>query len=208
MPHDHPGPPSAAHLEPGYRSALKLCAVLNLAMFFVEGAVGLLAGSAALVADAADFLEDAGVYALGVAAVAWSAANRARVGLFMGLAMGAVGLVAVWQVVGRLMQGGAPAAPPMLAAAAVALAVNVFCATRLARHKRGDASMRSIWLSTRNDALLNVLTIAAAALVWATANAWPDLAAGVVIAAVNLWAAQEVIRQALREMRAAAGGPS
>jgi Co/Zn/Cd efflux system component len=75
-------------------------------------------------------------------------------------------------------------------------------AFRLARFKRGDASMRSIWLSTRNDALLNGLTILAAAFVFWTGQAWPDLAAGVVIAAVNLWAAGEILGQARGELRA------
>jgi Arc/MetJ-type ribon-helix-helix transcriptional regulator len=85
--------------------------------------------------------------------------------------------------------------------AAAALAVNVFCASRLAPFKRGDASMRSIWLSTRNDAILNTATIAAAGLVALTATAWPDIAAGLLIAGLNLWAAAEVLAQGWRERR-------
>jgi Co/Zn/Cd efflux system component len=54
----------------------------------------------------------------------------------------------------------------MAITAAAALAVNIYCASRLVRWKRGDASMRSIWLSTRNDAILNAATILAAGLVW------------------------------------------
>lgn len=190
------------HLDPGYRAALMFSAALNAVMFFVEGGIGLRIGSAALIADAADFLEDTGGYSLAVVALAWSARNRASAGLVMGLAMSGVGLTALWQVIERLLHGGAPASVPMSATAAAALAVNVFCASRLARWKRGDASMRSIWLSTRNDAILNALTIAAAGVVALTGAGWPDIAAGAVIAAINLWASAEIIGHALRERRA------
>jgi Co/Zn/Cd efflux system component len=192
----------ADHLDPAYRTALIASAVLNVVMFFVEGSIGLAIGSAALIADAADFLEDSGIYALAVLAIAWTARSRAFAGAAMGFAMLGVGLVALWQVVERLQGGGAPSSLGMAATAAGALAVNAYCAFRLACFKRGDASMRSIWLSTRNDALLNGLTILAAAFVFWTGQAWPDLAAGVVIAAVNLWAAGEILGQARGELRA------
>jgi Co/Zn/Cd efflux system component len=193
---------TAAHLNPRYRVALLVSALLNALMFFAEGAVGWWIGSAALLADAVDFLEDTGIYALAAIAVAWSARQRAFAGLAMGLAMIIVGLVALWQVTVRLLWGGAPAFAPMAATAAAALAVNVFCAWRLVPHRRGDASMRSVWISTRNDAVLNALTIIAAGGVGITTHAWPDIAAGLIIAGVNLWAAREILHDAREEIAA------
>ena len=61
--------------------------------------------------------------------------------------------------------------------------------------------MRLMWLSTRNDAILNAPPIAAAGCV-ALSAAWPDIVAGVIIAAVNLMAAIEIIGQARREGQA------
>jgi Co/Zn/Cd efflux system component len=101
---------AAAHLDPRYRTALVASAALNVAMFFAEGTVGLWIGSAALIADAVDFLEDFGVYTLAVVALGWGVRSRAAAGLVMGLAMLGVGLVAAWQVIDRLLFGGAP--PP------------------------------------------------------------------------------------------------
>lgn len=188
------------HLSPGYRRALVASAALNGAMFFIEGGVGQWIGSSALLADAVDFLEDAGIYVLAVVALGWLPRSRAQAGMVMSFAMFAVGMVAVWQIVDRLLHGGAPPPLPMGATAFAALAVNVFCAWRLSPWKRGDASMRSVWLSTRNDAILNMATIVAAGAVALTATAWPDLAAGVLIAALNLWASVEIFRQSRREM--------
>jgi Co/Zn/Cd efflux system component len=193
---------SPPHLDPDYRAALIASAALNSMMFFAEGAAGLIIGSAALIADAADFLEDSGIYLLAVLALSWSTRHRAFAGAIMGCAMLGVGTVSIWQVFDRLLGGGAPSSLGMAATAAAALAVNAYCATRLARFKRGDASMRSIWLSTRNDAALNGLTILAAVLIHWTAHAWPDLVAGTIIAAVNLWAAAEILGQARIELRA------
>jgi Co/Zn/Cd efflux system component len=195
------GSVESAHRDPAYRSALLTGAILNAIMFFVEGGVGLWIGSAALIADAVDFLEDAGMYALAVLAVAWAARTRAKAALAMAAAMGAVGLVALWQVAERLIEGGAPEAWPMAATASLALLVNVYCAWRLVPFKRGDAGMRSVWLSTRNDVATNAVVIVAAVLVALTASGWPDVAAGAIIAAVNLAGAFEVFRRARGELR-------
>lgn len=190
-------------LDPGYRAALLFSALLNGLMFFVEGGVGLGIGSAALLADAMDFLEDTGLYGIAVIAITWSARGRANAALVMAATMASVGGVAIWQIIERLLLGGAPAPAPMAATAALALAVNVLCASRLSRWKRGDAGMRSIWLSTRNDAILNMATVAAAGVVALTASGWADIALGGLIAGVNLWAAFGIARQALAEREGA-----
>ena len=194
--------PAPTRLDPGYRAALLFSAVLNGLMFLVEGGIGLHIGSAALIADAMDFLEDTGLYCLAVVALLWSARRRANIAVLMAVFMAGVGGMAIWQIIERLLQGGAPAPAPMAATAALALAVNVLCASRLVRWKRGDAGMRSIWLSTRNDAVLNMATIAAAGVVAVTRAGWADIALGALIAVVNLWAASDIARQAWKERRA------
>ncbi len=60
--------------------------------------------------------------------------------------------------------------------------------------------MRAIWLSTRNDAMLNVLTVAAAVFVAIAKSGWPDVIAGAIIANVNLCGSVEVISAATGEM--------
>lgn len=189
------------HLDPAYKTALILSATVNVAMFFIEGSVGLWIGSAALLADAGDFLEDATVFGLAVVAVEWSEYARAVAGLLQGLAMAGVGIAATVQIVHRILEGGAPSSTLMGGVAMLALSANGYCAYRLVRFRGGDASMRAIWLSTRNDALLNILSIVAAVLIMITGSGWPDIVAGAIIASVNLWASIEVLRAASGEMR-------
>jgi Co/Zn/Cd efflux system component len=190
-----------AHLDPAYRTTLALCGLLNIAMLLVEGAVGVWIGSAALFADAGDFLEDAAVLTFALVAISWSARARATAGLVQGLAMAGVGLGAIVQIMLRILQGGAPSASLMGGVAALALTVNAYCAYRLIRFRRGDASMRGIWLSTRNDAMLNVLTVIAAVFIVITKSGWPDIVAGGIIATVNLAGSAEIITAAIREIR-------
>jgi Co/Zn/Cd efflux system component len=191
----------AKHLDPAYQTALIICAVLNLAMLFIEGSAGLWIGSAALLADAGDFLEDAVVLGLAFVAIGWSVRARATAGLLQGFAMAGVGIGAIVQIVRRILEGGAPSSAVMGGVAALALIVNGYCAYRLIRFRSGDASMRAIWLSTRNDAMLNVLTVVAAVFIAVTRSGWPDIIAGAVIATVNLLGSIEVISAATREMR-------
>jgi Co/Zn/Cd efflux system component len=189
------------HLDPAYRTALIVCAALNLAMLFLEGGVGLWIGSAALLADAGDFLEDAAVLTFAFVAIGWSGRARAAAGLAQGFAMAGVGVGAVVQIVVRILKGGAPSPAMMAGVAALALAVNGYCAFRLVRFRSGDASMRAIWLSTRNDALLNVLTLAAAACIAISSSGWPDIVAGAIIAGVNLFGSLGIVSAATEEMR-------
>ncbi len=65
------------------RRAVLIVALANLAYFFVEFAVARQIGSVSLFADSIDFLEDASVNFLIVAALGWSLRNRARVGMLL-----------------------------------------------------------------------------------------------------------------------------
>ena len=70
-------------------------------------------------------------------------------------------------------------------------------------YKDGDANVRSVWLCSRNDAIGNVAVMLAAAGVWGTATAWPDLAVAGTMAALFLWSSVQILTQAAREWNAA-----
>ena len=71
--------------------------------------------------------------------------------------------------------------------------VNVICAILLMQLRgEGSSLATGAWLAARNDALANLLIIAAGLLTFVWETAWFDIVVGAIIAAINLSAAKEV----------------
>ncbi len=194
--------PETMRAAPGYRRVLWTVLAINAAMFLVEGASGLAAGSVALQADALDFLGDAATYAISLYVLARSARWRAGAALLKGAAMGAFGLWVIGAAVYNAFGGGVPSAGIMGSVGVLAFVANLLCALLLFRFRKGDANIRSVWICSRNDALGNLAVIAAASGVLATGTAWPDLGVALIMAALALGGAATIIRQALGELGA------
>jgi Co/Zn/Cd efflux system component len=190
---------------PGLQSAVRLVALLNLAYFGVEFAVAHAIGSVSLFADSIDFLEDASVNFLILAALGWSARRRARVGMALAGILLVPGLATVWTAWQKFSMPIPPAPLPLSFAGTGALAINLFCAFTLARYRHHSGSLtRAAFLSARNDALANVAIIGAALITaFVIRSAWPDLIVGLGIFLMNTDAAREVYMVAREEHRAA-----
>jgi Co/Zn/Cd efflux system component len=195
---------SSSSQSPRFRRALWIALAVNAAMFVVELAAGFSAGSVALLADAVDFFGDAANYATSLVVLALLPAWSSRVALLKGLTMGGYGLFVLAQTATHALSGNVPEPATMGAVALLALAANVGVAVLLYTFREGDANMRSVWLCSRNDAIGNVAVLLAAAGVFGTATAWPDLLVALVMAVLGLTAARTVIAQALRELKVAA----
>lgn len=192
--------------DPALRRAVLIVALANLAYFGVEFAVALSIGSVSLFADSVDFLEDAAVNVLILAALGWSPRARARVGMALAAILLVPAAATLWTAWQKFSVPVAPAPFALSLTGLGALVVNLGCALMLARFRRHGSSLtRAAFLSARNDAFANV-AIVAAGVVTATlwASAWPDLIVGLGIAALNADAAREVWSAARREHRAAA----
>ena len=187
--------------HPALRRVVMTVALLNLAWFGVEFAVALRIGSVSLFADSIDFLEDTSVNLLILAALAWSAKSRARVGMALAAILLVPGLATLWTAWEKFNAPVAPDPVPLSLAALGALAINLSCAFMLSRYRRHSGSLtKAAFLSARNDAFANLAIIAAAlvtAFAWRTA--WPDLIAGLGIALMNADAAREVWSAAREE---------
>lgn len=193
--------PSPALPDPRFRRALWVALVVNALMAGVEFVGGLQAGSVSLLADAVDFAGDAANYALSLAVLSMGLLWRARAALVKGLCMGAYGVFVLIRTGWAMYAGEPPEAFTMGAIALLALAANLGVAVMLYTFRSGDANMRSVWLCSRNDAIVNVAVFAAALGVFGAGSAWPDLLVAVLIAGLALWAAVVVVRQARGEIR-------
>ena len=182
------------------RRLLGIVLAVNLVMFVVEAGAGWGAQSVALQADALDFLGDSVNYATALFVLAKSVAWRAGAALIKGCAMLAFGLFVLGASIHNAVLGAEPEAPVMGIIGLLALGANLGSALLLFRFRTGDANLRAVWLCSRNDAIGNLAVLAAAGGVAVTGGRWPDLAVGLVMASLAVWAGQSVLRQALGEL--------
>ena len=177
----------------GLRRAALIVAALNLSYFFVEFAVASAIGSASLMADSVDFLEDTAINVLIALAVALPLARRAIAGRAMALIILVPAVAAGWLVVQKALDPVAPDVLALVVTAGGAAVVNLVSALVLVRHRRTGGSMgRAAFLSARNDVLVNLAIIAMGLVTWLTRSGWPDIVLGAFIVGIALHAAWEV----------------
>jgi len=187
----------------GFRRALWAVIAVNAAMFMVETIAGALSGSQALQADALDFLGDTFTYGISLFVLGMSLRVRATAALVKGVSLGVMGLWVIGSTAYQVLVLGLPSAEVMGAVGFLALSANLLSVLVLMRYKDGDANVRSVWLCSRNDAIGNVAVMGAAAGVYLTGTAWPDLVVATLMAGLFLWSSLRIVEQALEERRRA-----
>jgi Co/Zn/Cd efflux system component len=195
--HDYSAPQTGHR----YWRILWVALTVNLAMFGIEIAASIVAGSVSLRADALDFFGDAANYAVALAVVGLALHWRARAALLKGAVMGLFGLWVAASTVHHAIAATVPHGEIMSVVGLLALAANLSVAALLYRYRATDSQALSVWLCTRNDCIANIAVIAAGAGVWFSGTPWPDIAVATIIACLGLSSAARVIRQARHELR-------
>ena len=197
-----------APVDPRFRKVLWVALWVNTLMFGVEIVGGLHAGSVSLLADAVDFAGDAANYALSLSVLSLGLLWRARAALVKGVTMAVYGLLVLAKTGWSAAFGVPPEAYTMGAIGMLALIANLSVAVMLYRFRGGDANMRSVWLCSRNDAIVNLAIILAALGVLGSGTRWPDLLVAAVVSGLALASARTVIRQARGEISTASREPN
>ena len=195
--------PDLSHVTPAYKRALWIVVLLNVGYGVIEIFGSFLSGSQALQADALDFLGDGLISFLGLIAVGWGLAARAKAALLQGVFLGLLGLGVIGSTLYRVFVEHEPETLLMGGFAVVAFIVNVAAALVLLPHRKGDANMRAVWLFSRNDAIGNLAVVVAAVLVWALSSSWPDLLVAFAVAGLFLQSAWSIIRDARSDLKQA-----
>ena len=192
-----------AAVDPRFRTALWVALWVNTLMFGVEIIGGLSAGSVSLLADAVDFAGDAANYALSLSVLSLGLLWRARAALIKGVTMAVYGVLVLVKTSWAATFGVPPEVYTMGVIGTLALFANLGVAVMLYRFRSGDANMRSVWLCSRNDAIVNLAIILAAVGVLGSGTRWPDLIVAAVVSSLALVSARTVIRQARDEIASA-----
>lgn len=194
--------------DPRWRRALWIALAVNAAMFAAEMIAGFAAGSKALQADALDFLSDAANYGISLGVAGMALAWRSRAALVKGGSLALLGLYIFASTLWAIWAGQPPRAEVMGIVGVTALVANGGVALMLYRFRTGDANMRSVWICSRNDAIGNIAVLLAAAGVFGTGTAWPDLIVAGLIAGLGLWGGFQIVQQARKELRGTASAGS
>lgn len=175
-------------------NALKFSSVVSLALAVFEAVVALMIGSVALMAIAIDSLRD-GLSA--GSALLLAGRNRRLYRLAAVIVAGLTAFAFLWIVwIGftRFGVGRVPNPWLMIAVAVISLAVNVITALRLRVLDVAEDDVRWTWKQTRWDFVADLGVIIAALAVSDFAQRWPDLVAGLLIAAFNLWGIWKLVK--------------
>jgi Co/Zn/Cd efflux system component len=186
--------------DKAWRRVLWIAFAINAGMFAVEIVAGLAAHSAALRADALDFLGDSANYVISLGVAGMMLQWRARAALLKGASLLLLGL---WVLAGTMwmaLAGTLPQAETMGVIGVLALLANFTCAFMLWRHRDGDANRRSVWICSRNDAIGNIAVVVAALGVFGTGTAWPDITVAAILAGLGVSGGWQIIRQARTEL--------
>jgi Co/Zn/Cd efflux system component len=195
-------------MNPRYKLILWTVIGINGAMFLGEMIAGQLAGSQALKADGLDFLADTVTYGLSLAVIGASLRIRATAALAKGVSLSLMALWVFGSTVYQTFILGLPKADVMGLVGVLALVANLSSVLLLRPYKDGDANVRSVWLCSRNDAIGNIIVMAAAIGVWRTETAWPDLLVAAIMAGIFLTSSMQILRQAWTEHREGSRPPT
>lgn len=184
------------------RRVLVIVLIINAAMFVAEFGAGLIAGSAALMADATDMLADAFVFGLSLYAIARSDRWKAGVAAFKGALILVLGLGILVNAALKIQSGVPPSSILMLVFGGAALVANIISVALLWRFRGQDVNMASTFECSRNDVISNTGVLIAAGLVAVTSSPWPDVVIGLAMAAIVLRSAFRVLNDSVPQLRA------
>ncbi len=175
-------------------SVLRVLLGINAAMFVVEMIAGWWAGSAGLIADAADMFADAAVYGVALYAVGRDARHKLSAARIAGLFQLVLAVGALTETGRRVITGSSPEEAAMVGISFLALAANITCLMLIARHRHRGVHMHASYIFSANDVLANIGVILAGVLVGWTGSPLPDWIIGFLIGMMVLIGAIRILK--------------
>jgi Co/Zn/Cd efflux system component len=193
----------ARALQAGQRRVLRIVLAINITTCVMVVGAAFYSGSSSLLSGGLDNFGDALTYALSLAVVGGTLADKSRVAFVKG----ALILAAAIAVAVRIVWGVATLSVPLVEVMSVAcllnLIANIVCLRLLTPYRHGDVNLASAWECSRNDVFEGLSVFVAAAGVWLFASPWPDLIVAAILLILFASSAVRVFRAALLGLREA-----
>ena len=185
------------NLSKQYNQKKILLAVLliNFIFFLLEVVAGWISHSMGLVADSLDMLADSFVYGLSLLAVGTTIKYKKNVAKAAGYSQIILAVFGFVEVLRRFLSNKTiPDFKTMIIVSFLALLANAWCLYLLQKTKSNEAHMQASMIFTSNDVIVNIGVIIAAALVYLTKSAIPDLIVGTLVFIFVLQGAYRILK--------------
>lgn len=174
---------------------------INLIVFFGQFIAAIMANSSSLLADSIDMIGDVLAYAISIYAFnrgdTWGARASLIKGIIISFLASLVLLDAVRQVFVPEML---PASNLMLIFSIIGLIANGSCLWLLTAYQNDSLNMKSVWICSRNDILVNLSVIFTAGLVYYFQSKWPDIIVGLILTIVLYNSAINIIKLSMKAL--------
>lgn len=176
---------------------------LNLAMTAGFAIGGIIGDSSALLANTLDSASDSAVFVISLLALCRSGAwkrGAARVSAIT-LLIFAAGIVL--DAIERHFGGSEPLGLTIMIMGIIGAVLNALCLWLLVRLPHKDVNLRAATTFSFNDFASNGGIFVAGGLVILTGSNWPDLLVGSAVAAIAIWSAVEIMKDAQADRQTA-----
>lgn len=183
------------------RKALWIALWINSIVFVGQLTAAIIANSSALLADSIDMMGDVIAYAISL--YAFNRGDRwiAKAALFKGIIIAVLAIVVFIDASEKIFViEPIPSSHLMLIFSFVGLTANSFCLWLLTKYKDENLNMKSVWICSRNDILINISVIITAILIYCFNNQWPDIIVGLSLSVILLYSGCHIIMLSIKRL--------
>jgi cation diffusion facilitator family transporter len=183
------------------RKVLWIALWVNTIVFIVQLTAAIMANSSALLADSIDMIGDVMAYAISL--YAFNRGDRwiSRASLFKGIIIAVLAIIVFIDASKKIfIIEPIPSSHLMLIFSVVGLTANSFCLWLLTKYRDENLNMKSVWICSRNDILVNVSVIIAAILIYYFNSQWPDVIVGLSLSVILLYSAYHITQLSIKRI--------
>lgn len=176
--------------------------LINLIVFFGQFSAAIIANSSSLLADSIDMLGDVLAYSISIYAFNKGEIWGARASLFKGIIIAILAFIVLLDATKQIFTVEIiPASNIMLIFSLIGLGANSICLWLLTAYQNDSLNMKSVWICSRNDILVNLSVIITAILVLYFQSKWPDIIVGSALAILLFKSAIQIIRLSISVLK-------
>lgn len=183
-------------------STLWIVLLINFVVFFVQFLAASIAHSSSLLADSIDMMGDALAYAVSIYVFNKGEKWEAGASLCKGIIIFILACIILFHVTKQVVIAETiPASNLMLIFSLIGLCANCICLWLLNTYQNNNLNMKSVWICSRNDIIVNLSVILTAGLVFYFQSKWPDIIVGLVLTIILFKSAIHIIRLSISTLK-------